>query len=438
MEHLWNELRARRAKVAVIGMGYVGLRLAVAFAEHLEVVGFDVNAAKIEAYKQGNDVTGDIGDDAVARSGVAFTADPAELDGVEVFVVAVPTPVGRGNVPDLEPVRSASRLVAAKLTPGAVVFYESTVYPGVTEEECLPLLERGSGLRCGADFKIGYSPERINPGDREHLLANIVKVVSGMDEETLEFAARLYGLVVEAGVHRAPSIKVAEAAKVVENAQRDMNIAFMNELAVLFDRMELDTRSVLAAAGTKWNFMPFSPGLVGGHCISVDPYYLTYRAAALGVPLRLINTAREVNEEMGGYAARQVIKRLARGGAALREARVAVLGFTYKPDCADTRNTKVQHLLLELAEYGIRPLVADPHADPAQVSAAYGVELVDPDALTELDAVILAVPHAAYLAHASSHYAGLLRQSGARVVADLKGALDKAELVRLDVDYWRL
>ena len=342
---LFEELAAGNEKLAVIGLGYVGLPIAAAFARKLNVIGFDVNRQKIKAYQDGIDLTGDIGDEAVRHCGVDFTSDRDQLAGVRCYIVAVPTPVKSGNVPDLEAVQKASRLVAERLTPGSLVVYESTVYPGVTEEVCIPILEEVSGLTCGRDFKVGYSPERINPGDQVHRLENIVKIVSGNDEEALETVASLYELIVEAGVHRAESIKVAEAAKVIENAQRDINIAFMNELSMLFHEMDIDTNAVLRAAGTKWNFLPFRPGLVGGHCISIDPYYLTYKAEDSGYHSRIILAGRQINDGMGKYIAQNIIKMMVKQQMDLRNTRIGIFGLAFKENCSDIRASAFSDLL---------------------------------------------------------------------------------------------
>lgn len=435
---LYDRIVAREEAMAVIGLGYVGLPIAVAFAAKADVVGYDVNAAKVEGYREGIDATGDVGDEIVAACGVDFTSDPDKLDGVRFFVVAVPTPVMSGNVPNLAFVEEASRLVGTKLTRGAVVVFESTVYPGVTEDVCVPILEAESGLRCGADFKVGYSPERINPGDKVHRLENIVKIVSGMDDETLETVARLYELVIEAGVYRAESIKVAEAAKVIENAQRDINIAFMNELSMLFRGMGIDTKSVLQAAGTKWNFLPFTPGLVGGHCIGIDPYYLTYKAEDTGYHSKIILAGRHVNDGMGKYIAQQIIKMLVKLKQNLTDTRIGFLGLSYKEDSSDIRNTKVTDIIQELKEYGITPIVGDPYVDKASAYREYGIEMSDMSELNNLNAIVVAVPHAPFKQMSVADFVPLFDRDTAKIMVDIKGIYDKNAYESSGFHYWSL
>ena len=338
---LYEQIVARKEKIALVGLGYVGMPIAVAFARKADVIGFDLNQEKIKLYKSGIDPTKEVGDEAIRDTSVQFTSDEEVLDEAKFFIVAVPTPVNEDHTPDLTPVEGASHTVGRHLSPGCVVVFESTVYPGVTEDICVPILEQESGLVCGRDFKIGYSPERINPGDKVHRLETITKIVSGMDEETLDTVANVYELVVDAGVHRAESIRVAEAAKVIENSQRDINIAFMNELSIIFNKMGIDTKAVLEAAGTKWNFLNFRPGLVGGHCIGVDPYYLTYKAEELGYHSQIILSGRRINDDMGRYVAENLVKSLIKADKRVRDAKVALLGFTFKENCPDTRNTKI-------------------------------------------------------------------------------------------------
>ena len=390
---LYEKIVRREEKISLVGLGYVGMPIAVAFSEQADVIGFDINEEKIACYLRGVDPTHEVGDEGVAGCSVEFTADETRLKEAKFHIVAVPTPVREDHTPDLGPVEGASRILGRNLTKGSIVVYESTVYPGVTEEICVPILEKESGLKCGMDFKIGYSPERINPGDKVHRLETIVKIVSGMDRETLEEIAGVYGLVVKAGVHRAGSIRVAEAAKVIENSQRDINIAFMNELSIIFNRMGIDTKAVLEAAGTKWNFLNFRPGLVGGHCIGVDPYYLTYRAEQLGYHSQIILSGRRINDDMGKYVAESLIKSLIRADIPVKNAGVAVLGFTFKENCPDTRNTKVIDIVKELREYGIEPLIADPQADAAEAERLYGISFVEMEEIRDVDAVILAVSH---------------------------------------------
>ena len=371
---LYEKLLAGEEKLSLVGLGYVGMPIAVAYAKKIKVVGYDFNAQKVELYKKGIDPTREVGNDAIKETTVEFTADPEKLRECKFHVVAVPTPVNDDHTPDLSPVEGASHTLGKYLTKGSIVVYESTVYPGVTEDICVPILEQESGLKCGVDFKVGYSPERINPGDKVHRLDTITKIVSGMDEETLDTVAKVYSLVALAGVYKAQSIKVAEAAKVIENSQRDINIAFMNELSMIFHRMGIDTKSVLEAAGTKWNFLKFFPGLVGGHCIGVDPYYLTYKAEELGYHSQIILSGRRINDDMGKYIAESLVKRLIAGDIPVKNARVAILGFTFKENCPDTRNTKVIDIYNELKEYGITPVVVDPQADSDEAKRLYGIE----------------------------------------------------------------
>lgn len=437
MNALYERIVGGEEKISLVGLGYVGTPIAVAFAKKAKVVGFDVNAKKIVLYKAGIDPTNEVGADALRATTVEFTADETKLREAKFHVVAVPTPIRDDRAPDLAPIESASRVLGRNLTPGSVVVYESTVYPGVTEEICAPILERESGLRCGVDFKIGYSPERINPGDKERRLETIVKIVSGMDAPTLELVAKVYELVVEAGVYRAESIKVAEAAKVIENCQRDINIAFMNELSIIFHRIGVDTKEVLAAAGTKWNFLKFVPGLVGGHCIGVDPYYLTYKAEQVGYRSQVILAGRRINDDMGRYVAENVVKNLIKADKTVKGARVAILGFTFKENCPDARNTKVFDVVKELREYGIEPVVADPVVDAEEARALYGVEFVDLSEVRGMDAVVLAVAHREFSGLTEPEIARFFG-SGVRSLFDLKGTLDKAEYERAGYFYWRL
>jgi UDP-N-acetyl-D-galactosamine dehydrogenase len=423
-------------RIAVVGLGYVGLPVALALARKFEhVVGFDVHAEKVTELRRGYDRNHEQPVETLKATTLRMTSDASELKGCTFFVVAVPTPVDRNNVPDLTPVERASETVAAHLSRGAVVVYESTVYPGVTEDVCGPILERLSGLRRGVDFKLGYSPERINPGDTEHTLEKITKVVSGEDAETLDRVAAVYGRIVDAGVHRAPSIKVAEAAKVIENTQRDLNIALMNELAIIFDRMGIRTSDVLSAAGTKWNFLRFKPGLVGGHCIGVDPYYLTTKAQQLGYQPEVILAGRRINNNMGAYVAARVVKLLIDADITVKNARVGVLGLTFKEDCNDIRNSKVPDILHELQQFGIHPLVHDPVASAPEALHEYGVRLVPLEEMRELDALVFAVCHKWYLERGPAPLFGLIRDGG--VLADVKSALDPAAAERR-IRYWSL
>lgn len=434
---LYEELVQKQEKLSLVGLGYVGMPIAVAFAKKIDVIGFDLNAEKIALYQKGIDPTKEVGDEAIRQTMVQFTADETRLKEAKFHIVAVPTPVNDDHTPDLTPVEGASRILGRNLTKGSIVVFESTVYPGVTEDICVPILENESGLKCGVDFKIGYSPERINPGDKVHRLESITKIVSGMDEETLDTVARVYELVVHAGVHRAESIKVAEAAKVIENSQRDINIAFMNELSIIFNKMGIDTQSVLKAAGTKWNFLKFYPGLVGGHCIGVDPYYLTYKAEELGYHSQVILAGRRINDDMGKYVAENVVKNLIAADKPVKNARVAILGFTFKENCPDTRNTKVIDIVNELHEYGITPVIADPQADAAEAKRLYGVEFVDVSTVKDMDAVVLAVAHTEFQNFTMDDMSKLFGD-GKKVLLDLKGLLNRKEYESAGYFYWRL
>lgn len=438
--NLYEKIVNKEEKISLVGLGYVGMPIAVAFAKKVDVIGFDLNAKKIELYKSGIDPTNEVGNDVIANTNVDFTADETKLKEAKFHIVAVPTPVNSDHTPDLTPVEGASRIVGRNLTKGSVVVYESTVYPGVTEDICVPILEKESGLKCGIDFRVGYSPERINPGDKVHRLETIVKIVSGMDDETLDTVAKVYELVVEAGVHRASSIKVAEAAKVIENSQRDINIAFMNELSIIFNKMGIDTKSVLEAAGTKWNFLKFYPGLVGGHCIGVDPYYLTYKAEELGYHSQIILSGRRINDDMGKYVAENVVKNLIKADTSIKNAKVAILGFTFKENCPDTRNTKIIDIVKELCEYGITPVIADPTADAAEAKALYGIEFLGIEDIKNCDAVILAVAHTAFANLKQSDFDKMFdsNDNRKRVLLDIKGLLDRKEYEAAGYNYWRL
>lgn len=436
---LYEDLVNGKEKLSLVGLGYVGMPIAVAFARKINVVGFDLNEKKIELYKSGVDPTNEVGDEVIKNTKVAFTADPSKLKEAKFHIVAVPTPVNDDHTPDLTPVEGASRILGQNLTKGSVVVFESTVYPGVTEDICVPILEKESGLKCGVDFKIGYSPERINPGDKVHRLETITKIVSGMDAETLDTIAKVYELVVEVGVYRAESIKVAEAAKVIENSQRDINIAFMNELSIIFHKMGIDTKAVLEAAGTKWNFLKFMPGLVGGHCIGVDPYYLTYKAEELGYHSQIILSGRRINDDMGRYVAESLVKDLIKADIPVKHAKVAILGFTFKENCPDTRNTKVIDIYKELGEYGIAPIVVDPAADADEAKRLYGIDFQTMDDVKNVDAVVIAVAHDRFLSLSkddiNSFYNPKHKQ---KVLMDIKGLLNKEEYMTEDYLYWRL
>lgn len=436
---LYEKLLSGEEKLSLVGLGYVGMPIAVAFAKKIKVVGFDLNAEKIEKYKHGIDPTREVGDEAVKETTVEFTADPTKLKEAKFHIVAVPTPVNADHTPDLTPVEGASRLLGQNLTKGSVVVFESTVYPGVTEDICVPILEKESGLKCGEDFKIGYSPERINPGDKVHRLDSIVKIVSGMDAETLDTVAKVYELVVAAGVHRADSIKVAEAAKVIENSQRDINIAFMNELSIIFHKMGIDTKSVLEAAGTKWNFLHFAPGLVGGHCIGVDPYYLTYKAEQLGYHSQIILSGRRINDDMGKYVAECLVKELIANDLPVKNAKVAILGFTFKENCPDTRNTKVIDIYRELGEYGITPIVVDPEADAEEAKHLYGITFQTMEDVKDMDAVLMAVKHKEFEDYKPVDIAKFFNPAHkTKVFVDLKGIYNKEDYKAPEFDYWRL
>ena len=436
---IYEKLVGHETKLAVVGLGYVGLPLAVAFAEEgIDVVGFNRRQARIDLYKSGVDPTHEVGDERIKSCKVDFTADPARLRECMFYIVAVPTPVDEGHVPDLSPVTSSTATIGKNLTRGAIVVYESTVYPGVTEEICVPILEKESGLKCGVDFFVGYSPERINPGDKVHTLRNIRKIVSGMDEPTLDEIAKVYGIVIDAGVYKASCIKVAEAAKVIENSQRDINIAFVNELSKIFDRLDIDTKEVMEAAGTKWNFLQYNPGLVGGHCIGVDPYYLTYRAEQVGYTSQVILSARHVNDSMGRYVAEGLVKQMVRAGKCGHDARVAILGFTFKENCPDTRNTRVIDIVRELAEYDIAPVVVDPWADKPDVYREYGLQLSDGSDVTGMDAVVIAVAHDQYRGITMAEIDRMYAPGAKRVLIDVKGILDKDEYRAAGYLYWRL
>ena len=436
---LYEKIINGEEKLSLVGLGYVGLPIAVAFSKKVDVIGFDINSRKIETYKNGIDPTNEVGDEAIRRCKVNFTSDETKLREAKFHIVAVPTPVRSDKVPDLSPVIGASEVLGRNLTKGSVVVYESTVYPGVTEDICVPILEKESGLKCGTDFKVGYSPERINPGDKKHRLENIVKIVSGMDDESLETIANVYGLVIEAGVYRAESIKVAEAAKVIENSQRDINIAFVNELSMIFNKMGIDTKAVLKAAGTKWNFLSFEPGLVGGHCIGVDPYYLTYKADQLGYHSRIILAGRRINDGMGAYVAKELVKNMIHADVRVKGARLLVLGLTFKGNCPDTRNTKVIDILNELQTYEITTSVYDPIADRDEAKREYGIDLISEEEMKNFDAVIVAVDHDDFKDLSADDIAAMYSaENGSKVFFDVKGIYDKEEFENAGFDYWRL
>ena len=437
--NLFERLKTGEEKLSVLGLGYVGMPLAVAFAKKVKVIGFDLNQEKIGVYLSGKDPTGEVGNDAIRETSMLFTADECALREARFHIVAVPTPIYADKTPDLSPVEGASRILGRNLTPGSIVVYESTVYPGVTEQNCMPILEKESGLKCGRDFKVGYSPKRINPGDRVHRLENIRKIVSGMDEESLEEIRRVYDLVIEAGTFPVSSIKTAEAVKVAENSQRDINIAFMNELAMVFDRMGIDTNEVVDGMNTKWNALGFRPGLVGGHCIGVDPYYFTYEAEVLGYHSQIILAGRKVNDSMGTFVGDAAIRDMVLAGMTPKTARTVILGFTFKENCPDLRNSKVKDIYDRLREYGINPLVCDPQADPAECKALYDVTPVKLEEIRDADCVIIAVAHKEYAKMGPNEILALFGKKKDRVLIDVKGILSRKEMSGIEgLRYWRL
>lgn len=437
---LYEKLLRGEESLSVVGLGYVGMPIAVAFAKKIKVIGFDLNKRKIDQYLSGIDPTQEVGNEAIAQTTVQFSSDPACLKQAKFHIVAVPTPINQDKTPDLTPVVGASRIVGQNLTKGSIVVYESTVYPGVTEDVCIPILEEESGLKCGVDFKVGYSPERINPGDKVHRLENIRKIVSGMDEESLQEIKNVYDLVIEVGTYPVSTIKTAEAVKVVENSQRDINIAFMNELAMIFDRMGIDTDEVVNGMNTKWNALGFKPGLVGGHCIGVDPYYFTYEAERLGYHSQIILAGRQINDGMGSFVAESTVKQMVLAGKAPRNAKVVVLGLTFKEDCPDIRNSKVIDIIDHLKTYDIQPVVCDPWADADEVKAVYGLELCRMEDIHDADCVILAVAHKEYrsmsLEAIDKLYADM--PDGDKVLIDVKSILDRQQVKAAGYRYWRL
>lgn len=438
---LYEKIKTQEECLSVIGLGYVGMPIAVAFAKKgIKVIGFDLNKGKIELYKKGVDPTKEVGDEAIKNSTVEFTADEKQLQKAKFHIVAVPTPVNTDHTPDLSPVIGASEIVGRNLVKGSIVVYESTVYPGVTEDVCIPILEKESGLKCGVHFKVGYSPERINPGDKVHRLENISKIVSGMDKESLEEIKNVYDLVIEVGTYPVSNIKTAEAIKVVENSQRDINIAFMNELAMVFDRMGIDTNEVVDGMNTKWNALGFRPGLVGGHCIGVDPYYFTYQAEKLGYHSQIILNGRIVNDGMGEFVADAAVKQMISVGQAPKKSKVVVLGLTFKENCPDTRNSKVADIIKRLNEYGIDPIVADPWADGNDALKEYGVALTSLEEVNNADCVIIAVAHNEFKAMTLEKIKTLFRNcdDGEKVLIDVKGLHTVDELEKSGMKYWRL
>lgn len=437
---IYQGLISGKEKLALVGLGYVGMPIAVEFAKHIKVIGFDINSQRIEEYKNGIDSTNEVGE-SIKDTTVEFTADPSKLKEAKFIVVAVPTPVNEDNTPDLRPVEGASRIVGQNLSAGSIVVFESTVYPGVTEDICVPIIETGSGLKCGVDWKIGYSPERINPGDRVHTLTSICKVVSGMDEESANEIKKVYDIVVKAGTFPVSTIKTAEAVKVVENSQRDINIAFMNEIAIICDKLNIDTAEVLAGMNTKWNALGFKPGLVGGHCIGVDPYYLTNVSEKSGYHSQIILNGRQVNDSMGAYVADAAIKKMIEAGMAPKKATVVILGLTFKENCPDTRNSKVVDIINRLREYDVKPIVTDSWADPEVAKHEYSIELTAWEDVPKADCVIVAVGHNEYRSMSMMQLKELFKNELAdeeKVLLDVKSLYRMDELMASGMKFWRL
>lgn len=436
---MYEEIKSGKAKLSIIGLGYVGMPIAIAFAKKgVSVIGFDINENKVETYKRGIDPTQEVGDEVISCTTVDFTADESRLKESIFHIIAVPTPVNIDHTPDLSPVIGASEIVGRNLTKGSIVVYESTVYPGCTEDECIPVLERESGLKCGVDFKVGYSPERINPGDKVHRLENIHKIVSGSDAEALEEIKNIYDIVIEVGTHPVSNIRTAEAVKVVENSQRDINIAFMNELAMVFDRMDIDTNEVVDGMNTKWNALGFRPGLVGGHCIGVDPYYFTYEAEKLGYHSQIILNGRIVNDSMGMYVADAAIKKMIEAGQAPKNSKVAIFGLTFKENCPDSRNSKVEDIIKRLNEYGITPVVVDPWANEQDTIREYGVYLTPLEDIKDVDCIIVAVAHNIFREIPLDSIKKLYGKNKKKVLIDVKGMYTIEELKKQGFLYWRL
>ncbi|MBO1121180.1 nucleotide sugar dehydrogenase [Enterococcus casseliflavus] len=435
---LYEKILSKEEKISLIGLGYVGMPIAVAFAKKVDVIGFDLNEKKIEEYKNGIDVTQEVGNEEIKKTNVYFTNNAEDLRRARFHIVAVPTPIKQDKTPDLTPIIGASELLGKNLEKGSIVVYESTVYPGATEEICIPILERESGLKCGTDFKVGYSPERINPGDKVHTLEKIIKIVSGMDQDSLNQISQVYQIVIKAGVHKVSSIKVAEAAKVVENSQRDINIAFVNELAIAFDKMGIDTNEVIDAMNTKWNSLGFRPGLVGGHCIGVDPYYFIYQAENLGYTSQIITAGRKINDSMGDFVADALIKKLALSGKKIKNAKVTIFGLTFKEDCPDLRNSKVIDIIRRLREYGIDPQVIDPWVNSSDAFKEYGVSLVSLDEVSEQDALIFAVSHKQFKELDLKKIKDLYIEQEEKILIDIKNIFSVLELEEEEINYWRL
>ena len=436
---MYKKLLSNDTSISIVGMGYVGLPLAAVFAEkNVNVIGFDLNHSKIEAYKSGIDPTQEVGSARLKKlKNIHFTSDATHLRDSLFHVVAVPTPVGDDNVPNLEPIVNASRIIGKNLTKGAYVVFESTVYPGVTEDVCVPILESESGMKAGVDFKVGYSPERVNPGDKENTVDKIIKIVSGMDDESLDVISKVYEIVISAGVYRAPTIKVAEAAKVIENSQRDVNIAFVNELSMIFEKMGIDTQDVLAAAGTKWNFLRFKPGLVGGHCIGVDPYYLTYKSEQEGCISRLILSGRQINDGMASFVAQKIIRLMINSDIKIKNSNVLIMGLTFKENCPDLRNSKIVDLIVELKDYGINVIVSDPLACKSEAQREYSLDLVDFDSVNNVDAIVCAVNHDEYIEMPLNEVLSKYKLINDKIFVDLKSTFNSIKDIE-EVIYWRL
>ena len=435
---LYERLRSGEDCLSVVGLGYVGMPLAVEFAKHLRVIGFNHHEARIRQYKSGIDPTGEVGSEVLRTTTVDFTSDETKLREARFHIIAVPTPINLDHTPDLFPVQNASHIVGRNLEPGSVVVYESTVYPGVTEDICVPILEAESGLVCGRDFKVGYSPERINPGDKVHTLTRIRKIVSGMDEETRELLRQVYETIIEVGTFPVSSIRTAEAVKVVENSQRDINIAFMNELAMVFDRMGIDTNEVIEGMNTKWNALGFRPGLVGGHCIGVDPYYFTYQAEKLGYHSQIVLNGRNVNDGMAGFIVQQSLKKMIQAGLAPRSCKVVILGMTFKENCPDVRNSRVYDIMVELLKYGIEALVVDPRAEPSETKKHYEIELTDLNTVRDADCIIAAVAHREFKELGVQGLQRLYGGKSVKILIDVKGIFPLKELEKSDITWWRL
>lgn len=441
MNNIYEEIIENREKIAVIGLGYVGMPLAIEFAKkNLSVIGYDVNNRKIELYKSGIDPTNEVGNEEIARTKVEFTFDEKKLREAKFHIVTVPTPINNDKTPNLVPVEKASITIGRNLTKGSIVVYESTVYPGVTEDVCIPILEKESGLKCGTDFKVGYSPERINPGDKQNKLTNIVKIVSGVDEDSVEVIANIYELIITAGVHKVNSIKVAEAAKVAENSQRDINIAFMNELAIVFDRMDIDSNEVIEAMNTKWNALKFYPGLVGGHCIGIDPYYFIYEAERLGYHSQIILSGRKINDSMGKFISDAIIKKLALANKSIKESKIVILGLTFKENCPDIRNSKVIDIINSLSEFGISPDIVDPYVNKKEVNEEYGLEVIDLESVKDADCVVIAVAHKEFKEMDVQEVDKLFKDvnNNEKIIIDVKGILNKKQIENKGYSIWRL